>query len=357
MKAAIYSPYLDTLGGGEKYMMTIAETLSLNGITVDCLQDPHLAGFKDLKSKIASRFNLNLDKINFINAPFGKGSNPVKRFSFLRKYDLFFYLTDGSIFIPGAKKNFLHIQSPLVGQPSKNIWGKLKLKGWDLIIYNSEFTRSYAKNNWPIKNIVVYPPVDTDKLKPLTKKKYILSVGRFFGFLKEKKHEVMIRVFKDISKEINGWSLHLAGAASEGDLEYLDQLKEVSEGSNVYLHPNLSFEDLKKLYGEASIYWHAAGFEEIDPTKTEHFGISTVEAMASGCVPIVVNAGGQKEIVENEKNGYLWNDLSQLKDFTRKLIEEEGVLREKLSQNAIKKSQQFSKEKFEQKILSLIYEH
>src|SRR3990167_4313040 len=180
MRAAIYSPYLDTFGGGEKYMMTIAEILSGDN-RVDILLDQHLQelGADYLKDTLSKRFSLNLQKIAFINAPIGKQSSVVLRALFLKNYDVFVYLTDGSIFYPTAKKNILHIQSPLVGQPAKSIWGKLKLKGWDLIIYNSKFTEDHSKENWPISSQVIYPPVDTDKIKSLEKKKYILSVGRF----------------------------------------------------------------------------------------------------------------------------------------------------------------------------------
>ena len=41
MNIAIYSPYLDTAGGGEKYMLTIAECLSGEN-AVDVLLDTHL---------------------------------------------------------------------------------------------------------------------------------------------------------------------------------------------------------------------------------------------------------------------------------------------------------------------------
>jgi len=36
----------------------------------------------------------------------------------------------------------------------------------------------------------------------------------------------------------------------------------------------------------------------------EHFGITTVEAMAAGCVPLVYDSGGQAEIVSSGYNGY-----------------------------------------------------
>lgn len=41
------------------------------------------------------------------------------------------------------------------------------------------------------------------------------------------------------------------------------------------------------------------------PSSTETFGNVTVEAMASGIIPIVANAGGSKSLVENGKTGFL----------------------------------------------------
>lgn len=364
MKVVIYSPYLDTFGGGERYMMTIAEAL-ISSNTVDVLLDKHLSKFSInyLTKELSERFGLNLEKVNFIPAPVGKGSGFLQRLSFFKEYDLLFYLTDGSIFYPTAKKNILHIQSPLIGQPAKGLWGKIKLKGWDLIIYNSLFTKESCEKYWPIESRIIYPPVDIEKIEsfvkryPHKKKKYILSVGRFFGFLKDKKHELLIKAFKKLhqKQEIKSWSLHLVGAASEGDKVYIEQLKKMSQGYPIFFYPNLDYEKLMKLYTESSIYWHAAGYGEDDPTKMEHFGISTVEAMAGGVVPVVINLGGQKEIVENEKSGFLWNTIEELVNYTLQVIRNEK-LREEISQTAKKRSVIFSKDNFRKKIDEVINE-
>lgn len=356
MKIAIYSPYLDTFGGGEKYMMTVAEILS-QGNLIEVFLDQHLEniGAEYLKNQLSKRFNLKLKNVAFIRAPAGKGSSAVSRSFFLKNYDLIFYLTDGSIFYPTAKKNILHIQSPLVGQPAKNLWGKLKLKGWDLIVYNSKFTQDHSELNWPLASTVIYPPVDTVNIKPLAKKNYILSVGRFFGYLKDKKHELLIEAFKDLykDKQLLGWSLHLAGSASDGDKTYLQELKKLSEDLPINFYPNIKYDDLMKLYGQSGIYWHAAGFNETDPTKMEHFGISTVEAMSGGCVPVVVNKGGQTEIVEDGKTGFLWNSIEELKKYTISLIKDRRLM-VKLSKAAVLSGQRFSKTRFTEKINNLL---
>lgn len=356
MKVAIYSPYLDTFGGGEKYIMTIAWIFSKADFDVDVLLDKHLEslGGKYLKDELSQRFDLDLEKIEFTNGPLGGESNFFLRLFFLKRYDLLFYLTDGSIFYPSAKRNIVHIQSPIIGQPAKNFWGKIKLKKWDLILYNSNFTKEYSKKNWPIDSEVIYPPIDVNKIKPLKKKKYILSVGRFFGYLRDKKQEILINTFKKIYEggKINDWSLHLAGSTGEGDKSYLNELRSLAKGLPVKFYPNLMYDDLMRLYGETSIYWHAAGFGEEEPTKMEHFGISTVEAMAGGAVPVVIDRGGQTEIVEDGKCGYLWDSLNNLEEFTLRLIAD-GNLMEKISRNAIKRARDFSTDKFESKILAL----
>lgn len=353
MKVAIYSPYLDTLGGGERYIATIAEILSKQN-SVDLLFDEHLQSFgmDPLKRQLSERFNLGLSKVNLIKAPIGKRSNFLSRLFFLKNYDILFYLTDGSIFYPTSKKNILHIQTPLVGQPAKSFWGNLKLKSWDLIIYNSRFTQDNSKNHWPLKSEVIYPPVDVDKIRPLAKKQYILSVGRFFGYLKDKKHGLLIETFKKLyrDKRLKGWSLHLVGSASDGDKPYIEQLKRVAKNLPINFYPNLGYDELVMLYGESSIYWHAAGYGEEDPTKMEHFGISTVEAMAGGCVPVVIGKGGQVEIVEHGKSGFLWNSLNELEEFTLKLIKS-ADLWENLSKEAKIRAESFSKEKFTKEIL------
>ena len=82
------------------------------------------------------------------------------------------------------------------------------------------------------------------------------------------------------------------------------------------LHPNVEYGKLRQLYSQATLYWHATGYGENEahhPERFEHFGITPVEAMAAGCVPIVLGKGGLPEIVEHDKSGFLWNTLDELK--------------------------------------------
>lgn len=356
MRVGIYTPYLDSFGGGERYMLTIAEVLSSNN-NVDLLLDTHLQSLitEKVKEELGARFNLNLAKVNFENAPLGSNFSLLNKTFFLKKYDLLFYLTDGSIFYSTAKKNILHFQVPFKNSVTKTFWGKKKLSSWDIAICNSRFTQKIIEREWPIKSVVLYPPVEIEAISPLPKKKQILSVGRFASFSKSKKHEEMIYAFKKLydSGKIPGWSLHLAGSI-EGDESYIEELKNLSKGLPISFYPNCPFDDLVKLYGESSIYWHAAGFGENDPAKMEHFGISTAEAMAAGCVPIVINKGGQTEIVEDKISGLLWDQIDEFIESTLTLIKDHDLWK-KLSEGAMKRSKNFSKKNFEINILKLVH--
>lgn len=356
MRVGIYSPYLETAGGGEKYMLTIAEVLSKNH-QVDFLLGTHLysSNIDQIRKRIETLHGLDLSRINFTKAPFWPGSSLIKRLFFLMKYNWLFYLTDGSIFLSTAKNSVIHFQAPHKNTAEKGWWGRIKLLTWKQAIYNSCFTKNIVEQNWPIQGKVVYPPVATQHLKPGQKKKQILSVGRFSGHLQDKKHSLLIKIFKELVKDnhLSGWSLHLVGGMGKGDQDYLASLKKEARGAAIYLHPDLPYQQLVKLYGESIIYWHAKGFGEEDPTKMEHFGITTVEAMAAGCVPVVIKSGGQLEIVD-ARSGLLWNSQDELIDFTLKLIND-SQLREKLAKGAITRAKMFSKERFASSILNLVH--
>ena len=355
MKIGIYSPYLDTYGGGERYILTVAECLAKTH-QVDILFDAHLFSLDPLKilKKISERLKIDLSGVNYVKAPFGGNSlfilRFIKRLIFLKNYDLIFFITDGSIFYSSAKNNIIHFQVPFENPSAKNLWRKIKLSTWKKAIYNSSFTKEIVERTWSLKGEVIYPPVDIDAFKSLPKKKVILSVGRFFDFLHSKKQEVLVKAFKQLMEEgLKDWKLQLAGGTNESGKAYLKRIKKIGKGCPIEYYPDVSFSKLQKLYGEASIYWHAAGFGEKNPQKLEHFGITTVEAMSAGAVPVVINSGGQKEIVIEGKNGYLWTSIPELKLKTEKLIKNQS-LREQVSKEAELSSRAFSKEVFCNKI-------
>ena len=70
--------------------------------------------------------------------------------------------------------------------------------------------------------------------------------------------------------------------------------------------------------------------------------------MSAGCVPVVYNAGGYKEIIDNGKNGYLWQNSRELINITKQLVYESGALT-RLSKEAILSSRKYGYEEFKEK--------
>lgn len=351
MKAGIFDPYLDTLGGGERYTMTVAECLVKKGWLVDVFWDD-----ETLKPKLARRFGLSLNKVKFVRNFFASGRFFDKLFR-THQYNLLFHLSDGSIPFLFGRKNILHFQVPFQNVGGRTFWNQLKLKSIHHVVCNSQFTKKFIDKEYGTKSLVVYPPVDVDNFHPGQKEKIILAVSRFSETLHAKKQEVLIAAFKKL-KKISGsqWRLILAGGLKSQDKLYFESIKKKAKNLPVEFLPNVSFAQLKKLYGQASIFWHAAGFgedENLHPERMEHFGIVVVEAMAAGCVPVVVGKGGIPEIVQPGVNGFLWQNKKELVSLTLQLIKSPKMMK-KMSIQAIKSSKKFGKKVFYQKIYDLV---
>lgn len=365
MKVGIFYPFKAVItGGGEKYLFTIAEILSREH-QVYLLLHQHF----DYKN-IARRLNVDLDRVYFSVLPYGK----IKRILsglFKKEYDLFITMSNHIypyLFSQG-RKGLFHIQFPFLEKydrwPVLNIAGKvlsfIMLQSYDGIICNSSFTRQWIEKRCvrklPID--VLYPPCDVEQFIPGKKENIILSVGRYFVGLHNKKQLEMVGIFKKmVDGGLTGWEYHQVGSTLPESIhqEYLGKVHGVSGGYPIFIHTDVTFEEMKRFYAQSKIYWHATGLGDDEtkyPERMEHFGMSTVEAMAAGCVPVVINKGGQPEIVTHGVNGLLWNTEEQLVEYTQKLTEDEDH-RQKLSLDAVKRAAVFSKKNFEKHFSAIL---
>lgn len=227
---------------------------------------------------------------------------------------------------------------------------------YDKLIIISQYSDDWSQKIWKRRGDILYPPVDTDEFKPSARKKnVIISVGRFFIDGHNKKHIPMIQSFKKLCDSgLQNWELHLCGGIQQEtkDQEYLATLKKLTKGYPVRILTNISFKDLVGEYANAKIYWHATGYGEDpkkDPDKFEHFGITTVEAMSAGAVPVIIDRAGQRETVIHGKNGFRWETLEDLQKYTAKLIQNPKMLSE-MSLKAIQGSKRFDSKVFHKKI-------
>lgn len=329
-KAALYDPFFDTLGGGEKYVLSILKVLEDQGYEVSVFWDT------DLSKDVESRYRFGFKKLIFEKNIFNGSAGPVDKLKRLRDYDVLLYVTDGSYFFSTAKINIIHTMVPDKKLYKMNALNKAKLHNWRFITH-SEFTRKFL-TRWGVKSTVLFPYLDEKLINStgsLVRKKQILTVGRFFSHLHAKKHDEIIKTFRRNKKYFPGFTLILAGGLQDADADYYKSLLTLAEGDkDIVFKTNVTFAELLTLYKESLIYLHFAGFgidPNTNPELVEHFGITPLEAMAAGCIPFVYNAGGPAEIIRNGKTGFLFDSETELIQKMKNLIADttlQGKLRE-----------------------------
>ncbi|MFA6081074.1 MAG: glycosyltransferase [Patescibacteria group bacterium] len=348
-KVGIYDPFLDTLGGGEKYILSIMDAFSDLGYEINIFWD------KDLTKEIKERFQLrSINTSKFVDK---------KNLKNLWPYDYFFYITDGSYFFSGAKNNFVYAMIPNKKLYDLNLINRLKLINYKFITH-SLFTQKWL-NKFGVKSTVIMPYLDdrfiNQNIDPVRKERVILSVGRFFSHLHSKKQGEMIKVFKLLKKSsarFKDFKLILAGGLMKEDQKYFNDLKKLSGNDpSIIFKPNIKLYELYKLYKLSSYFWHFTGYgvnEEKNPELVEHLGITPLEAMASGCLTFCYSAGGPKELITEGENGFLFSNADELINKMIK-IEQNETMQEKVINNGklfIKNN--FSYEMFKRKIKSVL---
>ncbi|CAI0415744.1 unnamed protein product [Linum tenue] len=249
-----------------------------------------------------------------------------------------------------------------------------------LAMVNSSWTRSHIEKLWRIPDRIkrVYPPCDTSGLQFRTialfryyflrcfhwkgKQKLLQysslllsSAQRRWGYLSDicelKAHPLQLEAFALAITRLDAMlprpKLQFVGSCrNKADEERLQKLKdqavELKVDGDVEFHKNVMYRDLIQLLGGA-----VAGLHSM---TDEHFGISVVEYMAAGAIPIAHNSAGPKmDIVleeEGEQTGFLAETVEEYADAIIKVIEMPETERLKMAGAARRRAGQFSEQRF-----------
>ena len=200
---------------------------------------------------------------------------------------------------------------------------------------NSDYTAGWIGRYWgerPVERL--YPPCEDMSEPGIERGRSIVSVGRFFPHdnpaENNKRQDVLIEAFRTLPDlHAQGWALHLVGSLSESPRHraHYDELVAAASGLPVEFHANASLDDVRRLYNSSAMYWHATGFgtdAERYPAAQEHFGITPVEAMSAGCVPLVYSSAGPADNVDDGVDGREWTTVDELAAQARDLASDEG---------------------------------
>jgi alpha-1,2-mannosyltransferase len=194
----------------------------------------------------------------------------------------------------------------------------------------SNFTRSFVRDLWHRDSTTLYPPCPVDLYEDLNgpKKDLVITVGRISP-------EKRMEIFLEIARRLPRLRFAIIGSVAQDQELYYRRLREHSP-TNV----SFTIAPLRKardIMADAKIYVHSA--------KNEHFGITIVEAMAGGCVPVVNDSGGPREIVSTDV-GCRWKTLEEAVSQISALTNDDAR-RRTLSEAAASSSKRFGPDAFE----------
>ncbi len=308
MKKTIFHDYFGAIGGGEKVAITLAKLLNADIITTD------MDAVDKLDTEVNVRSLGHTPKI-----PSLKQISATKKFfssDFSNDYDFFIFSGNWSHYAAhnhhpniwychtpvrafyDLYDTFLHRQDIITRQAFR-LWvhghrwiDQRSVNSIDQIVTNSKNSQKRIEKYYHRTADIIYPPVDVSKFKYKENGDFWLSVNRLYP---EKRIELQINAFREMPDE----KLIIVGGYAKGDhaekyakniINWLPQ--------NVNILGEISEQELIDLYARCK------GL--ICTALDEDFGLTPVEAMASGKPVVAVNEGGFRETV-TEKTGLLIN--------------------------------------------------
>ncbi len=314
MKVALLHDYLNQAGGAERVLLALTELFPEAPIYTLIYDKKRLAGFEN--KKINTSF---LQKLPFATSKI-KYYLPIMPVAVeqlnLGDYDLVISSTSAlikGVITPPDTLHICYCHTPTrylwsdthsypkdikVGSVVKNILPFIltSLRQWDHqaaqrvnhFIANSQFVADRIKNYYNRDSEVIYPPVDTENFYISNQLgNYYLLISRLRPY---KKVDMAIAAFNKLNLP-----LKIIGTGEEEA-----NLKKMAK-SNIEFLGAVSEEEKRKYLANCLALIHP---------QEEDFGLTAIEAMASGRPVIAYAAGGALETVIDGQTGKLFDEQS-----------------------------------------------
>ncbi|MFH1055768.1 MAG: glycosyltransferase [Candidatus Altiarchaeota archaeon] len=311
MKALILHDYLDNIGGGEKLMLALAREVGADFATLD------------YDSRVVD--DMDLTGVNVINLGSTPKLPPLKQIAASMKYSLCDLRRDYDFFIFSGNwahyaarthhPNLWYCHTPVrafytdyENMALRMGWQSTLFRLWvtvhrrldgrsvrnvDKILVNSKNTQGRVKRYYGRDCEVVYPGIDTKRFGYKESGDFWLSVNRLYP---EKRVDLQADAFRMMPDE----RLVVVGGNLAGDHsnKYVAKLLR-NKPANVEYRGRVPEDEVIDLYSRCK------GF--ICTALDEDFGMTPVEAMASGKPVVATREGGYLETVVDGVTGVFVN--------------------------------------------------
>ena len=319
----ICNHFYPCIGGVEKYVEDLCTNLRKHGFISDVLCLNTCSYSKERLPFYEERNGIKIYRIPYINLKYYKIAPSVLKFA--KNYDIL-HVHGIGFFSDFLLLTKLFHQKPVIVSghggifhtkkflPVKKIyfkvWTRITLKFADCVIAES-------KNNYDLFSRICKPVLipysiyyENFRLKRKEEKNSFLFVGRIS---RNKRIDNLIKTFYYLKKLAPSVKLYIVGGDWEGIKKELENLV-----SKLELEKNVFFIGEKR--GKSLLEYYAKARFFVSASQYEGFGISVIEAMAAGCVPIVNDIEAFRHFVKHERNGFILN-FSNHKESAEKIQE------------------------------------
>ena len=303
------------------------EFISLNIFESNLNVEDKEVYLQEFKNKLEE--SLDLKSFDVIHAHYWLSGLIAKEIS--NEFDIPFVFTSHSlgVFLDGYNKERVDCE-------------KIVMTSSDLVTASSEFENmliadTYKVDENKIKKII--PGVDREIFSPdlsIKRENIFLSIGR----IQEQKGQLQTLEFlNNFRKIVNDFRcIFIGGPSGKYGDEYLLELEQTVKDFNLETHveflDNLEQTKIIELLNKAKLLIHTSRFET--------FGLVAIEANTMGVPVLTINNGSLMEIIENNKNGYLSENLidKEVNNFVSHLLNEDRKF-EEVSLSCIDKSKKY----------------
>jgi len=317
MKIAIFHNFLDNIGGAEVVDLIMARELNADIYTTNIDRE------KIVKMGFDTKNIFSLGEIP-LNAPFRQEAAywKFRKLNLGKKYD--FYIVAGDWAMSGAlhnKPNFWYVFSPMreiwdlyryTKKHAVPLWQKPIFDLWvgfrrflirqdakkinDIVAISKNVQQRIKKYlNRPAS--IIYPPIETAKYSYQPHQNYWLSVNRL---ITHKRVDIQLKAFAQLPED----RLVIVGSYEKSPhfQRYAKYCQSIKPG-NVEIKSWVSDQELIDLYAKCKGLIFTA--------KDEDFGLTPLEAMASGKPVIAPDEGGCRETIIDGQTGVLIDGINE----------------------------------------------